>query len=162
MSIRILGIDPGTASVGFGVIDVDHHLRTHVTHGVIRTPAGETPERRLHTIAMDLAEVLRVYAPDEVAVEQLFFAKNTTTAMGVAQGRGVILATLAAAGLSVAEYTPPQVKLAIGGDGGASKQEVQEMVRRLLTLDERPQPDDAADALALALTHAVRRTIPRA
>jgi len=159
-ALRILGLDPGTAILGFGVLDVERGSRTHVTHGVIRTPAGTPMGERLATIAADLAELLRRYEPDEVAVEQLFFAKNTTTAIAVAQARGVTLAAVAGAGIPLFEYTPPQVKQAVGGAGAARKPEVQEMVKRLLKLAARPTPDDAADALAVALTHAVRRGHP--
>ena len=159
VTVRILGIDPGIATLGFGIIDVVGSSSVHVSHGVIRTLAGSPPEQRLATIASDMQELLETYAPQEVAVEQLFFAKNTTTAMRVAEARGVALASIAASGRSVAEYTPLQVKEAIGGSGSASKREIQEMVRRLLKLTRSPSPDDAADALAIALTHRVRRRI---
>ena len=160
--LRILGVDPGTGLTGFGVIDVEGGRATHVTHGVIRTAAGEPLPSRLASLAADIRELLTTSRPDEAAVEELFFAKNVTTAIAVAQARGVILEALGTAGLVVAEYTPMEVKEAVGGHGLARKGSVQEMVRRLLTLEKRPSPDDAADGLAVALTHMRRRTFPRA
>lgn len=156
-TVRILGLDPGIGTTGFGVIERSARGVTHVAHGVIRTTPGEPMELRLLTLGDDLAELLRRYAPTEAAVEQLFFARNTTTAMSVSQARGVLLLELARAGVAVSELTPPQVKAAVGGWGSARKAEVQEMVRRLLRLERRPTPDDAADALAIALAYAARR-----
>lgn len=156
--VRIIGIDPGIGTTGYGVIERTPDGQTlHIAHGVIRTSTGDAAPQRLLTLSADIAEILTRYAPDEAAVEQLFFARNTTTAMSVSQARGAILLELARAGLPVSEPTPPQVKLAVGGAGDAPKSAVQEMVRRLLRLPRRPTPDDAADALAIALTSLVRR-----
>ena len=159
--LRILGIDPGTGTTGFGVIDVQGSVRTHVAHGVIRTAPRTPLPDRIATIADDIRALFERYAPDEVAVELLFFAKNVTTAMMVAQARGVILAEIGRRGAPIAEFSPPQVKEAVTGDGRAGKPQVQEMVRRLLRLRVRPRPDDAADALAVALAHASRRNAPK-
>lgn len=158
--LGILGIDPGTGTTGFGVIDVQGATRTHVAHGVIRTTPRTPLPDRLAIIADDVRALFDRYAPDEAAVELLFFAKNVTTAMMVAQARGVILAEIGRRGVPIAEFSPPQVKESVTGDGRAGKPQVQEMVRRLLRLRVRPRPDDAADALAVALAHASRRNAP--
>ncbi len=155
--LRILGIDPGTGTTGFGVIDVLPSGPVHVAHGVIRTSPGDPLERRLQTLADDLGALLAKYLPTEVAVEELYFDTNVTTAIAVAQARGVILLEVARAGLVVASYGAPEVKSTVAGAGGAKKGAIQIMVQRLLALAKRPTPDDAADALAVAITHRVRR-----
>lgn len=152
--MRILGIDPGTATTGFGVIEHQHGRFTFVDAGVITTPPTEAMPNRLVTLHIELAEVIRASKPEQAAVEQLFFATNVTTAISVGQARGVILLALAEAGLIPAEYTPMQIKQAVTGYGGAKKPQIQAMVARLLELSIIPRPDDAADALAIAITHA--------
>ena len=153
ISKRILGIDPGTGRLGFGVIDVVNGKPTLVDAGVITTPPHSEESSRLLTIFDELSELIKDLKPDTMAVEKLFFAQNVTTAMSVAQARGVILLTGKQAGLELFEYTPLQIKMALTGYGKASKQQIQEMVRVLLGLKEIPRPDDAADALAVALIH---------
>jgi crossover junction endodeoxyribonuclease RuvC len=152
--MRILGVDPGTATTGFGIIDHDHGRLTFVDAGVITTPAGEPMPERLITLHTELAQVIAETNPDQAAVEELFFATNVTTAITVGQARGVILLTLAEAGLIPAEYTPMQIKQAVTGFGGAKKPQIQAMVKTLLKLPSIPRPDDAADGLAIAITHA--------
>ncbi len=148
-----LGIDPGTATVGYGLVrELDDGSLQAVTYGVITTPAGQPMWDRLKTIHNGITELVQTYQPDRAAVEELFFAKNVTTAITVAQGRGVILLALAEADLAIAEYKPNQVKQSISGYGGANKNQMQEMVRMLLGLEEIPYPDDAADALAVSIT----------
>lgn len=154
--MRILGVDPGTATTGFGVIDVVGGNLRFVDAGVITTPVGQPMPERLVTLHEELAQVVRETRPEIAVVEQLFFATNVTTAITVGQARGVILLTLAEAGLTIAEYTPMQIKQAVTGYGGAKKPQIQEMVRILLGLTEIPRPDDAADALAIAITHSNR------
>jgi crossover junction endodeoxyribonuclease RuvC len=152
--MRILGVDPGTATTGFGVIEHNHGTFTFVDAGVITTPAGQPMPERLITLHEELAQVVRDTKPEQAAVELLFFATNVTTAISVGQARGVILLTLAEAGLIPGEYTPMQIKQAVTGYGGAKKPQMQEMVRVLLKLPTIPKPDDAADALGIAITHA--------
>lgn len=152
--MRILGIDPGTGILGFGVIEVVGRTTKLVDAGVIRTPAHEEDAVRLQTIFDELTTIIQETKPDEMAVEKLFFARNVTTAMTVAQARGVVLLCGKQAGLRLAEYTPLQIKQSVTGYGRADKQQIQEMVRVLLGLQSIPKPDDAADALAAALTHA--------
>ncbi|CAN5415388.1 crossover junction endodeoxyribonuclease RuvC [soil metagenome] len=152
--MRILGIDPGTGILGFGVIDVDGRGKGQLVEaGVIRTPVHEDDAVRLQTIFNELTEIIEQTKPTAMAVEKLFFARNVTTAMTVAQARGVVLLCGKQAGLSISEYTPLQIKMAITSYGKADKKQVQEMVRVLLGLKEVPKPDDCADALAAALTH---------
>jgi crossover junction endodeoxyribonuclease RuvC len=157
--MRIIGIDPGTATTGFGIIEHDHGRITFVDAGVITTPAGQPMPERLITLHTELAQVIRETAPDEAAVELLFFATNVTTAISVGQARGVILLTLAEAGLIPGEYTPMQIKQAVTGYGGAKKPQIQEMVKMLLKLPHIPRPDDAADALAIAITHSQQMSV---
>lgn len=152
--MRILGIDPGTGILGFGVIEHSKGKSQMVDAGVIRTPVHEDDAVRLLTIFDELTDIITTTKPEVMSVEKLFFARNVTTAMTVAQARGVVLLTGKQAGLTIAEYTPLQIKMAITGYGKADKKQVQEMVRVLLALDEVPKPDDCADALAAALTHA--------
>ena len=151
---RILGIDPGLAIVGWGVIE--HHankFRT-IAYGSIQTPAGmETPERLL-TIRRDLCQILEKYKPRQMAVEELFFNTNITTGIRVAEARGVIIMTGQEYGIPMSEYTPLQVKQAVVGYGRAEKRQVIEMVTRILNLPKPPRPDDTADALAIAICHA--------
>ena len=152
--MRILGIDPGYGITGFGVVDADRGKQTLVTCGAITTPAGMDFSARLEIIYNDMTELLRSAKPDAVAIEELFFGQNVTTGIGVAQSRGVILLAIRQAGLEVTSYKPMQVKQAVVGYGNATKHQVQEMTKRLLRLSAMPKPDDAADAIAIALCHA--------
>ena len=152
--MRILGLDPGIATVGFGVVDSEGNRQKLVGCGVITTPAHTPLTSRLDQIYTDLEDLIRVYSPDAMAIEELFFNTNITTGISVAQGRGVILLCAYRAGLAIYEYTPLQVKQAVVGYGRAEKKQVMEMVRRILNLSAAPKPDDAADAVALALCHA--------
>lgn len=151
----VLGIDPGTATTGYGLVrETQQGQLEAVSYGAILTPAGENPEKRLLMLYHQLKELILLHRPDSAAVEKLFFQRNVTTAIHVGEARGVILLSLAEAGVPVAEYNPMQVKQAVAGYGGAGKAQVQQMVRALLSLDEIPKPDDAADALAIAICHA--------
>jgi crossover junction endodeoxyribonuclease RuvC len=152
--MRILGIDPGTATVGYGLIEeIDGQLAL-VTYGAIVTrPKDGDAARRLQIIYQRLNELIATYKPEFAAVEELFFGRNITTAIKVGQARGVLLLALANAGIPVAEYSPPKIKESVSGYGNASKQQVQFMVQSMLNLEEVPKPDDAADGLAVALTH---------
>ena len=152
--MRILGLDPGIATVGFGVIDTVKNRQTLVTCGVITTPAHTPLTSRLDQIYTDLEELIRTVRPDVMAMEELFFNTNITTGISVAQGRGVILLCAYRCGLQIFEYTPLQVKQAVVGYGRAEKKQVMDMVKRILNLPAPPKPDDAADAVALALCHA--------
>jgi crossover junction endodeoxyribonuclease RuvC len=149
-----LGIDPGTATTGYGLVRLapDGEL-VSVRYGVISTPKESTPAARLEMLYNDLQTLLKEHKPDSAAVEKLFFSRNVTTALAVGQARGVALLALQQAGLEVFEYTPKEVKNAVAGYGSAEKRQVQEMVRALLQLESIPKPDDAADALAIAITH---------
>lgn len=157
--MRILGIDPGTGILGFGVIDANRGKIQLVDAGVIRTPVKEDDAVRLLTIYDELTDLIAHNKPEVMSVEKLFFARNVTTAMTVAQARGVVLLCGQQAGLGLFEYTPMQIKQAITGYGKADKKQMQEMVRVLLRLKEVPKPDDAADALAAAIMHSM--TIPQ-
>lgn len=150
--MRILGIDPGTGILGFGVIEIANRKVQLVDAGVIRTPVHEDDAIRLQTIYDELTDIIAATKPDAMSVEKLFFARNVTTAMTVAQARGVVLLCGKQAGLTIHEYTPMQIKMAITSYGKADKKQVQEMVRVLLGLQEVPKPDDCADALAAAMT----------
>ena len=153
MTRRILGIDPGTGILGFGVIDVDSRGKAAlVDGGVIRTPANQADSDRLATIYDELHEIITELKPTVMSVEKLFFAQNVTTAMSVSQARGVVLLCGKQHELELYEYTPQQIKQAVTGQGRADKKQVQEMVRVILGLNEVPKPDDAADAIACALT----------
>lgn len=150
--MRILGVDPGTGIMGFGVVEgrVKHKM---IDAGVIRTAVHQPEPERLEIIFDSLNEIVELTKPDVVSVEKLFFAKNVTTAMTVAQARGVVLLVAQKHKLPIFEYTPMQIKMSLTGYGKADKKQVQEMVRLLLNLKVIPKPDDAADALAAALTH---------
>ena len=149
--MRVIGLDPGTARLGWGVIDVVDNQETAVAYGCIETSKDDRPGARLHLIAEELAEIIDEFKPELAAVEELFFSKNQTTAMAVAGARGVITLTLHRAGVRSVKVGPSQVKLSLTGDGKADKKQMQQMVARLLKLDQVPKPDDAADGLALAL-----------
>lgn len=155
-SRKIIGIDPGTAILGYGVVEGDNDPRI-VGFGVIETAAEMDMPNRLVILHDAVTELLDAHQPDELAVEQLFFARNVTTAIAVGQARGVVLLAAAQKGIPVAEYSPSEIKNAIVGYGKADKRQMQEMVRILLGLPDVPQPDDAADALAVALCHAQTR-----
>jgi crossover junction endodeoxyribonuclease RuvC len=151
--MRILGIDPGTGILGFGVIEAAQGKLELVDAGVIRTLVHEDDAVRLQTIYEELTDIIASTQPTVMSVEKLFFARNVTTAMTVAQARGVVLLCGRQAGMDIFEYTPLQIKMAITSYGKADKKQVQEMVRVLLALKEVPKPDDCADALAAAITH---------
>lgn len=151
--MRALGIDPGIAITGYGVVEETGGEVQAVTFGVIRTPAGQPMPLRLQSIYQGVSSLAAKYQVQVASVEELFFSSNVRTAMSVGQARGVALLALADAGLRVFEYTPMTVKQAVTGYGGADKAQMQEMVRLLLELAEPPRPDDAADALAVAICH---------
>lgn len=153
--MRILGIDPGTGILGFGVIDTGQQPRL-VDAGVIRTRVHQAESERLLIIYDALQEIIKDTKPQVVSVEKLFFSRNVTTAMSVSQARGIVLLVAQQHGLPIAEYTPQQIKMALTGYGKADKKQVQEMVRLLLKLKDIPKPDDCADALAAALTHSTQ------
>lgn len=151
--MRILGIDPGLATVGWGVIDVVSGTPKPVSYGVILTPKESIIPERLKMIEEDLTSLILKFSPDEIALEELFFNNNVTTAINVAQARGVILLTCVKHCAGLYEYTPLQIKQALTGYGKAEKRQIQEMTKTFLNLNKIPKPDDAADALAVALTH---------
>ena len=152
--MRILGIDPGYGITGFGLVEAQRG-KTRLLHcGAITTPAGMDFPARLEIIYEDMRKLLELAKPQEVAIEELFFGQNVTTGIGVAQSRGGILLAVQQAGLPVHAYKPMQVKQAVVGYGGATKHQVMDMTRRLLGLSQMPKPDDAADAIAIALCHA--------
>ncbi|MHB1865255.1 MAG: crossover junction endodeoxyribonuclease RuvC [Candidatus Saccharimonadales bacterium] len=153
--MRIIGIDPGTGILGFGVIDSQNRKLDLVDAGVIRTPVKQTDDKRLETIFLELSNIIKQTKPVAMSVEKLFFAKNITTAMSVAQARGVVLLCGRQAGLKIYEYTPLQIKQSLTGYGRAEKKQIQEMVKIMLSLKEVPKPDDCADALAAAITHSM-------
>jgi crossover junction endodeoxyribonuclease RuvC len=149
-----LGIDPGTATTGYGLVRLEQDGGlVAVKYGVILTPKEASAPARLETIYDELCGILNKYKPETAAVEKLFFSRNVTTALAVGQARGVVMLALQKAGIESFEYTPKEVKNAVAGYGGADKRQVQEMVRALLQLESIPKPDDAADALAIAITH---------
>jgi crossover junction endodeoxyribonuclease RuvC len=152
--MEVIGIDPGTAITGYGIIkeDASGHL-TVVDYGVIRTPSKKPMSQRLVQLYQKMKAILLLHSPDSAAVEKLFFQKNVRTALSVGQGRGVAILALAETGIDVYEYTPLAVKQAVAGYGNADKGQIQQMVKALLHLDEIPKPDDAADALAVAICH---------
>ncbi|MCA9347281.1 crossover junction endodeoxyribonuclease RuvC [Candidatus Saccharibacteria bacterium] len=150
----MLGIDPGTGRLGFGVIEINGSKISMLDAGVITTPANTEQPDRLETIYDELKTIINELKPEIMVVEKLFFAQNVTTAMAVAQARGVVMLVGKQSKLEIHEYTPLQIKMGLTGYGRASKQQIQEMVRVLLGLQQIPKPDDAADALAVALVHA--------
>lgn len=152
--MRILGIDPGIATVGFGVVDSQKSKLKYVTCGIISTPAHTPLSARLDQIYTDLEELFDAFRPDEISIEELFFDKNITTGIAVAHGRGVTLLAAYRRHIPVYEYTPMQVKQSVVGYGLAEKRQVIDMVRRILNMPAPPRPDDAADAVALAICHA--------
>ena len=152
--MRILGIDPGLATVGWAVIDSNRGKLAPVAYGAILTPAHTKIEARLLMIKSDLEAIISKYTPDEMAIEELFFNTNVTTGIAVAEARGVILCTAHAEGIKISEYTPLQVKQAVVGYGRAEKQQVIAMVTTILKLKSPPKPDDTADAVAIAICHA--------
>lgn len=151
--MRVIGIDPGTGILGFGVIDITRGRAKMITAGVITTPAHTPLPERLEEIYVGLTDIIKETQPDVMSVEKLFFTKNITTAISVAEARGVAILTGRQADLPIYEYTPNEIKKSITGYGAAKKLQVQEMVRIQLGLQEKPKPDDCADALAAALTH---------
>jgi crossover junction endodeoxyribonuclease RuvC len=150
----VLGIDPGTATTGFGLVrERDDGSLEMVEYGIISTPKEEAAHRRLVQLYDGMKKLIKRHKPDSVGVEKLFFQRNISTAIAVGQARGVVMLAIAQANLDVAEYTPNEVKQAVAGYGSADKKQVQEMVKVLLALPSLPKPDDAADALAIAITH---------
>ena len=152
--MRILGIDPGYGITGFGLIEAERGQSRLLSCGAITTPAGMDFSARLEIIYEDMRQLLAEAKPDAVAIEELFFGQNVTTGIGVAQSRGVILLAIRQAGLEVTSYKPMQVKQALVGYGNATKHQMMDMTKRLLHLNAMPKPDDAADAIAIALCHA--------
>ena len=152
--MRILGIDPGYGITGFGVLEAQRSQYQLLQYGAITTPAGVDFPVRLEMIYNDMVQLLQVAKPDAVAIEELFFGQNVTTGIGVAQSRGVILLAVQQAHVPVFQYKPMQVKQSVVGYGNATKHQVQDMTRRILHLEKIPKPDDAADAIAIALCHA--------
>jgi crossover junction endodeoxyribonuclease RuvC len=151
--VIVLGVDPGTAITGYGVVEESDGRLRAIEYGAVTTPAGEPLPLRLQTIYRELRDLASRHRLASGSVEKLFFSRNVRTAMSVGQARGVALLALADAGLEIREYTPTEVKQAVSGYGGADKGQVQQMVQTLLELDEIPRPDDAADALAVAICH---------
>ena len=151
--MRVLGIDPGTAITGYGVVEGDGDSLTLTTYGAITTPSDKPLAQRLQQIYRELRALVSEWQPETAAVEELFFSKNARTALAVGHARGVALLALIDAGLPIREYKPAEVKQAVAGYGNAPKQQVQGMVKLLLNLDGIPRPDDAADALAVAICH---------
>ena len=152
--MRILGIDPGIAIVGFGLIESDRGAMRMLQYGAVTTEAGLPLATRLVQIEDDMRALIQQLRPDEIAIEELYFSKNITTGIAVAHGRGVVLCTAERLGVPIFEYTPMQVKQAVVGYGLAEKRQVMDMTKRLLKLKAVPKPDDAADALAIAICHA--------
>ena len=149
--MRILGLDPGTATTGYGVVSGKGSRLTHIAHGTIATPPGLHFARRLQSIFEQTAGLIESHRPDAVSIEKLYFKQNVTTGIAVAQARGVLALAVAQAGLPIMEFSPTQAKLAVTGYGKADKRQMQEMIRVLLNLEGVPRPDDAADALGLAI-----------
>jgi crossover junction endodeoxyribonuclease RuvC len=151
--VLVLGIDPGTAITGYGLVHEQDDGLILVQCGVVTTPSSQPLPERLQTIYRSLSDVIRRWQPEQAAVEELFFSRNVRTALSVGHARGVALLALVDAGLPIYEYKPLEIKQAVAGYGGADKQQIQEMVRMLLNLERVPQPDDAADAVAVAVCH---------
>ncbi len=152
MTHRVLGIDPGLARTGWGIVDSTGTRHKHIDHGTVLTGSKEPPERRLLSLYKEINSIIEAYKPSGMGIETLFFTKNISSAMPVAQARGVVLLAAAEKDLTVGEYSPVTIKQSVVGTGGARKEQVQEMVRLLLGLSEIPEPDHAADALAAAIT----------
>jgi crossover junction endodeoxyribonuclease RuvC len=152
-SMLTLGIDPGTATTGYGLVRQQADKLSHVRCGVITTTPKDTSQERLRKIHAELKQLIIEHKPTHMAVERLFFGVNTKTAMAVGQARGIVLLTAAEHGLPVIEYTPLEVKVAVTGYGKAEKKQIQQMVKLLLKMADIPKPDDAADALAVAICH---------
>jgi len=159
--MRALGLDPGTATTGYGVVEGKGSRLHHVAHGVIATPANTHFALRLKTIFEEAAALIAAYEPDVVAIERLYFKQNVTTGITVAQARGVLALAAAQAGLPIGEFSPTEIKTAITGYGKADKKQMQEMIKRLLNLDAIPRPDDAADALGIAICQLHAGTRPQ-
>lgn len=157
MCTMVIGIDPGMAATGYGLVSDMEDSLSCVAHGVIKTSASQKHHERLQLIHRGLKEVIDMHSPQSAAVEKLFFSKNVSTAMAVGQCRGVALLAMADRGLDVSEYTPGEIKQAVSGYGAATKLQLQQMVQMLLELDEVPRPEHAADALAVAICHAHSR-----
>lgn len=155
--MRILGIDPGYAIMGWGVLEYQGNRFQTIAYGSLETDAGIPMPMRLKEIYDGLSEIIRLYQPTEAAIEELFFHRNTTTVIGVGEARGIAMLACVEGGLTVSEYTPMQIKQALVGYGKADKKQVQEMVRTILHLDKVPKPDDTADAIAAAICHAHSR-----
>ena len=149
--MRVLGFDPGTATTGYGVVDGDGNRLKHVAHGVIDTPAHQFFALRLKSIHEEARRLIDTYRPDAVAIERIYFKQNVSTGISVAQARGVLALAAAQANMPIGEFSPTEAKLAVTGYGKADKRQVQEMIKILLNLDDVPRPDDAADALGLAI-----------
>ena len=160
-STRILGIDPGTARTGYAVIECAGSTTTLLEAGLLTTPAGDEAGKRLASLRVQIGNVISMMKPDVAAIEKLYFQNNVTTAMSVAEARGILLAACAEAGLTTGEYTPLQVKQSVTSYGGADKRQVATMVTKILGLKAAPKPDDVTDAIAIALCHEQRRKIPR-
>jgi crossover junction endodeoxyribonuclease RuvC len=152
--MRIIGIDPGFAIIGYGILDYECNKFKVVTYGAIETSNKDTIDKRLLQLSVRLEELILLYKPDVLTVEELFINKNIKTAINVGQGRGVIIVTAAKFGLEVFEYTPLQVKQGVTGYGRAEKSQIQQMVKTILNLPQIPKPDDVADALAISICHA--------
>ncbi len=159
-AIRVIGIDPGLASTGWGIVDIQGNRDRHVAHGVIRTSPAASVGERLLKIHTEIDTVIAEYAPTEAGVENLYFARNATSAIPVAQARGVVLLALTQRQVPAHEYPPQAIKQAIVGSGRAEKYQVQELVRMLLGLESAPRPDHASDALAAAICHIAHRGAP--
>ena len=157
--MMVLGIDPGTARLGYGLIKKEGAKLLHVEHGCLETPKQMPQAERLHTLFEQLEEIIQKHKPELMGVEKIFFAKNVKTAMTVSEARGIILLKAQMHKLRILEHTPMQIKQAVSGYGGADKRQVQEMVCRLMSLREIPKPDDAADALAVAYCTAVSESL---
>ena len=153
MKRRVLGIDPGFALVGYGVVDEENGRQVAVDYGVISTPKEDKFAFRLQTIYDSMTELIKTYQPDEIAIEELFFFRNQTTIIPVAEARGIIVLCGKQNNVPMYEYTPLQIKQALTGNGRAEKKQIQFMVKNILGLEKVPKPDDAADAVAVALTH---------
>ncbi|RJQ32836.1 MAG: crossover junction endodeoxyribonuclease RuvC [Actinobacteria bacterium] len=152
--MKILGIDPGTATTGYGIVEVKDGRLEAIDYGIVSTTPKQETAERLRYIYQDISNLISFHCPDQVAVEQLFFNTNTKTALAVGEARGVILLAIQDKNLKSIDYTPLQVKQAVVGHGRAEKHQVQYMVKNILKLEQTPKPDDAADALAIAICHA--------